>query len=169
MSVHGTIFVHFIPILVWKGETQQMGANLLGLMALVSVPLILFFGWFSDRIGRPRLLAACYLSAASSLVLLNVVDGTWLIFLAMLLFTGTEIGSGLNWALVGDLFGRKRFGTIRGLLSPIYNTALFTMPIAAGWVKDETGSYEIVLWAGGGLMVAAALVFLTIKKPVHQS
>lgn len=167
MSVHGTIFVHFIPILVWKGETQQMGANLLGLMALVSVPLILFFGWFSDRVGRPRLLAGCYISAACSLVLLNVVDGTWPIFLAMLLFTGTEIGSGLNWALVGDLFGRKRFGTIRGLLSPIYNTALFTMPIAAGWVKDETGSYEIVLWVGGGLMIAAALVFLTIRKPVH--
>ena len=113
------------------------------------------------------MLAGCYISAACSLVLLNVVDGTWPIFLAMLLFTGTEIGSGLNWALVGDLFGRKRFGTIRGLLSPIYNTALFTMPIAAGWVKDETGSYEIVLWVGGGLMIAAALVFLTIRKPVH--
>jgi len=168
MSVHGTIFVHFVPILVWKGETQQMGANLIGLLALVSVPLILFFGWFSDKVGRPRLLAGCYMSAAGSLALLNVVDGTWPIFLALMLFTGTEIGSGLNWALVGDLFGRKRFGTIRGLLSPIYNTALFSMPIAAGWVKDETGSYAIVLWVGAGLLIGASLVFLTIKKPVHQ-
>lgn len=168
MSVHGTIFVHFVPILVWKGETQQMGANLIGLLALVSVPLILIFGWLSDRLGRPRMLAGCYLSAATSLALLNVVDGTWPIFAALLLFTGTEIGSGLNWALVGDLFGRKRFATIRGLLSPIYNVALFTMPVAAGWVKDETGSYEIVLWVGAGLLVAASTVFLTIKKPVHE-
>ena len=167
MSVHGTIFVHFVPILVWKGETQQMGANLIGLLALVSVPLILFFGWFSDRVGRPILLFGCYISAASSLALLNMVDGTWPIFVALILFTGTEIGSGLNWALVGDLFGRKRFGTIRGLLSPIYNAALFTMPITAGWVYDQTGSYEIVLWAGAGLMVAAALVFVSIRKPVH--
>lgn len=169
MSVHGTIFVHFVPILVWKGETQQMGANLLGMLALVSVPLILIFGWLSDRLGRPRLLAGCYISAASSLALLNIVDGTWPIFVALVLFAGTEIGSGLNWALVGDLFGRKRFATIRGLLSPIYNVALFTMPVAAGWVKDETGSYEIVLWVGSGLLIAAAMVFLTIKKPVHEA
>ena len=169
MSVHGTIFVHFVPILVWKGETQQMGANLIGLLALASVPLILFFGWFSDKVGRPRLLAGCYLSAAASLALLNVVDGTWPIFVALMLFTGTEIGSGLNWALVGDLFGRKRFGTIRGLLSPIYNVALFSMPITAGWVYDETGSYEIVLWVGSGLLIAAAFVFLSIRNPVRQS
>jgi nitrate/nitrite transporter NarK len=127
----------------------------------------LFFGWFSDKVGRPKLLFGCYISAASALALLNVVDGTWPIFVALILFTGTEIGSGLNWALVGDLFGRKRFGTIRGLLSPIYNVALFSMPITAGWVYDETGSYEIVLWVGAGLMIAAALVFLSIRKPVH--
>jgi MFS family permease len=167
MSVHGTIFVHFVPILVWKGESQQMAANLIGLLALCSVPLILFFGWLSDRVGRPPLLAACYLSAAVSLVLLTVVEGSWPIFVALLLFTGTEIGSGLNWALVGDLFGRKRYATIRGLLSPIYNVALFIMPVAAGWVFDTTGSYRIVMLVGAGLLTAAALTFLTIKKPVH--
>jgi MFS family permease len=168
MSVHGTIFVHFVPILVWKGESQQSAANLIGLLALCSVPLIILFGWLSDRLGRQRLLAGCYISAAASLMLLNVVDGPWPIFAALLLFTGTEIGSGLNWALVGDLFGRKRFATIRGMLSPIYNAALFITPVAAGWVKDETGSYEIVLWAGAGLLIAAALVFLSVKKPTRQ-
>ena len=30
MAVHGTIYVHFIPILVWKGETQQVAANMIG-------------------------------------------------------------------------------------------------------------------------------------------
>ena len=168
MSVHGTIFVHFVPILVWKGESQQMAANLIGLLALCSVPMILFFGWLSDRIGRQRLLGGCYISAACSLLLLNVVDGPWPIFTALLLFAGTEIGSGLNWALVGDLFGRKRYATIRGLLSPIYNLALFTTPVAAGWIKDETGSYEIVLLSGTVLLIAAALTFLLIKKPTHS-
>ena len=168
MSVHGTIFVHFVPILVWKGESQQMAANLIGLLALCSVPMILFFGWLSDRIGRQRLLGGCYISAGSSLLLLNVVDGPWPIFTVLLLFAGTEIGSGLNWALVGDLFGRKRYAFIRGLLSPIYNIALFTTPVAAGWIKDETGSYEIVLFSGAGLMIAAALTFLSIKKPNHS-
>ncbi|MDP6667221.1 MAG: MFS transporter [Dehalococcoidia bacterium] len=167
MSVHGTIFVHFVPILVWKGESQQSAANLIGLLALCSVPLIIIFGWLSDRLGRQRLLAGCYTSAAGSLMLLTVVEGPWPIFAALLLFTGTEIGSGLNWALVGDLFGRRRFATIRGMLSPIYNAALLITPVAAGWVKDETDSYEIVLWVGAGLLIAAAFTFLSIKKPTH--
>ena len=85
----------------------------------------------------------------------------------MMLFTGTEIGSGLNWALVGDLFGRKRYASIRGLLAPIYNVALFTMPVAAGRIFDETGSYRIVLIAGAALLIAAALTFISIKKPTH--
>jgi hypothetical protein len=42
------------------------------------------------------------------------------------------------------------------------------MPVAAGWVFDETGSYEIVLWVGAGLLIAASMVFLTVQKPVHN-
>ncbi len=167
MSVHGTIFVHFVPILVWKCETQQTAANLIGLLALSSVPLIILFGWLSDRLGRQRLLAACYISASLSLLLLTIVDDTWPIFAAMMLFTGTEIGSGLNWALVGDLFGRKRYASIRGLLAPIYNVALFTMPVAAGKIFDETGSYRIVLIAGAALLIVAAFTFLSIKRPTR--
>ena len=46
IAVHGTIFLHFIPILVWKGESQQASANLIGLLALFSVPLIIILvGW----------------------------------------------------------------------------------------------------------------------------
>ena len=118
MAVHGTIYVHFIPILVWKGETQQVAANMIGGIALISVPIIIIFGFISDILPRQKLMSALYLSPALSLLLINYVNGTWPIFLAMILFIGTEVGSGLNWALVGDMFGRKNFATIRGWLSP---------------------------------------------------
>ena len=77
-------------------------------------------------------------------------------------------GSALNWALVGDLFGRKKFATIRGILAPMYNAALFATPVAAGWVFDETGSYDIVLLTGGGLFFAAAIVFFSLQAPVRD-
>ena len=74
-------------------------------------------------------------------------------FLALLLFSGSEIGSGMNWSLVGDFFGRKNFATIRGTMAPIYNISLFTMPIFAGWIKDTTDSYEIVLITGSIMLL----------------
>tara|TARA_Y100000768_G_scaffold254053_1_gene193040 strand:- start:141 stop:1379 length:1239 start_codon:yes stop_codon:yes gene_type:complete len=165
IAVHGTIFLHFIPILVWKGESQQASANLIGLLALFSVPLIIFFGWLGDKHGRPKLLLLCYCSASISLLLLNQVDSTLTIFLALLLFSGTEIGAGMNWSLVGDFFGRENFATIRGSMAPIYNISLFTMPIAAGWVKDTTDSYEIVLIAGAIMLLLSGLLFGILKKP----
>ena len=168
MSVHGAIFVHLVAILVWKGEDQQTAANLIGLLALAAVPLILVAGWFSDKAPRNVVLAMMYVSSSLSLFLLNYVEGTWPVFGVLLLFAGTEAGSALNWALVGDMFGRRRFASIRGMLAPLYNTALLITPVLAGWVFDETGSYKIVLIAGGVLLLAAAGVFLLLKKPEHS-
>ena len=94
-----------------------------------------------------------------------MVEGTWPIFAAMLLFIGSEAGSSLNWALVCDLFGRKWFATIRGFLAPIYNTALFITPITVGWMFDRTGSYQTSLFFGAGLMFLAAFTFYRLKSP----
>ena len=168
MAVHGTIFVHFIPILVWRGEDQQTAANLLGLLSLVAVPLILYTGYLSDKIGRPIMLAFLYSMSAGSLILITRVEGTWPIFMAMLLFSGSEAGSSLNWAIIGDLFGRRRYATIRGMMAPIYNTVLIITPTAAGYVFDQTHSYNLVLWFGAGLLVCAGLVFATLQKPVMR-
>ncbi|MCH8222999.1 MAG: MFS transporter [Chloroflexi bacterium] len=168
ISVHGAIFVHIIPILVWKGQSPQGAANMVGLLALMAVPLIIFTGWLSDKVGRQKILAVAYLFSGSSLIVMNFVEGTIPIFLALLLFLGSEVGSALNWALVGDLFGRKRFATIRGMLAPMYNAALFVTPVGAGWIFDETGSYQIVLLTGGVLFFLAAIVFFHLRAPVRE-
>lgn len=168
MAVHGAIFVHIIPILVWKGQSPQAAANMVGLLALTAVPIILVLGWVSDRVGRQKILAAAYISSGASLLLLIFVHGTVPVFLALLLFAGTEAGSALNWALVGDLFGRRRFATLRGLMAPMYNSALVVTPVAAGWVFDTTGSYQIVLLAGGIVMFLAAFVFLNLHAPTRR-
>ncbi len=169
MSVHGTIFLHFIPILVWRGETQQTSANLVGLISLSAVPVILFTGYISDRVGRPLLLTFLYSASAVSLLLITLVEGTWPIFMAMLLFTGSEAGSSLNWAIIGDLFGRARYATIRGMMAPIYNLALIIAPVAAGYTFDRLGTYQPVLIAGTVLMFIAAGVFLILQPAVRKA
>ena len=168
ISVHGTIFVHFIPILVSLGEEQQTAANLLGLLSLVAVPLILVTGYLSDRVGRPIMLTGLYSMAAMSLLGLTFVEGTLPVFLALLLFAGSEAGSSLNWAIVGDLFGRKRYASIRGMMAPVYNGVLIIAPVAAGWAYDQTGSYQSVLYAGAALMMLAAVVFLALQRVVMR-
>ena len=89
--------------------------------------------------------------------------------MAMLLFTGSEAGSSLNWAIVGDLFGRARYATIRGMMAPIYNLSLIIAPVAAGYTFDQLGTYQPVLIAGTVLMFIAALVFLVLQPAVQKA
>ena len=169
ISVHGTIFLHFIPILVSRGEAQQTAANLVGAISLAAVPVIIFTGYISDRVGRPLMLTFLYSASAFSLLLLTIVEGTWPILLAMLLFVGSEAGSSLNWAIIGDLFGRARYATIRGMMAPIYNAALIVAPVAAGFTFDQLGTYRPVLLAGTILMFTAAAVFLLLQPVVKRA
>ncbi|MDA1256643.1 MAG: MFS transporter [Chloroflexi bacterium] len=167
IAAHGTIFVHMIAILDWKGIDRQVAANMVGLLALIAVPLILLAGYYGDRVGRTKLLSVGYASSAVSLFLVAFVDGVVPIFLALVLFAGSEAGSSLNWALVGDLFGRKSFATIRGMMAPLYNSVLMIGPVAAGFLFDATDTYTPVLITGGVLMLLAAVVFLRLEAPVR--
>ncbi len=165
IAAHGTIFVHLIAILDWKDIDRQVAANMVGGLALVAVPLILLAGYYGDRIGRTKILSLGYAMSAISLFIVVFTEGTLPLFLALLLFTGSEAGSALNWALVGDMFGRKSFATIRGMMAPLYNSVLMVGPVAAGFVFDWTGTYTPVLITGGVLMLAAAVVFLRLEAP----
>ena len=68
----------------------------------------------------------------------------------------------MNWSLVGDLFGRKNYGVIRGLLGPFYNSALVITPVSAGYIYDVTNSYEIVLYIGALIFVLSSIAFLYV-------
>ena len=162
LSIHGAVFVHMIPILVWKGITPANAAWYVGILAFVGVPVILIIGRLSDKFGRPKMLALCYSSSAVSLFLVNFSSNSIFLLLSLLLLVGSEAGSGLNWSLVGDLFGRKNYGMIRGLLGPFYNSALVITPVAAGFIYDVTNSYEIFLYAGSAIFLFSAITFLYV-------
>lgn len=169
MAAHGAVGIHLVPLLVSRGQTEQSAALMIGALAAFSVPVILIFGMLGDRIGRAKLLTVGYMSSAVSLLLLALVGGTWPLMLSLLLWAGSEAGASLNWALVGDLFGRRNFATLRGMLAPMYNAALVVTPVLAGLVFDRTGTYKPALFAGSAIMFAAAIVFFMLKPPTRRT
>ena len=108
------------------------------------------------------MLAVWYSASGLSLILVNLSSSSIFLLLSLLLLVGSEAGSGLNWSLVGDLFGRKNYGVIRGLLGPFYNAALVVTPVSAGYIYDVTNSYEIVLYTGSIIFFISSVTFLYI-------
>ena len=165
LGVTSAIQLHAIAIFVWKGESELAGATMLGLVAAIAFPIILVMGWLSDRVARGPLLFVSYSISAVGLVMLNFVEGTVLVFIAFAMFAPAQASASVNWSLVGDLFGRRNFATLRGLLAPMYNGATVVTDAGAGYMFDRTESYTIVLWTGAALLFGAAFTFFILKPP----
>ena len=68
------------------------------------------------------------------------------------------------WAAVGDFFGRKSFGAIRGNMNLFYTWGSILGPVIAGAVCDRNQSYASVFTGMTiALLIAAALTALLIK------
>ncbi len=165
LGVTSAIQLHAIAIFVWKGQSEVAGAVMLGAVAAIAFPIILLMGWLSDRVARGPLLFVSYTISAAGLLLLIFVEGTIPVFIAFAMFAPAQASASVNWSLVGDLFGRRNFATLRGLLAPMYNGATVVTAAGAGYLFDRTQSYTIVLWVGAALLFAAAITFFILKPP----
>jgi len=65
----------------------------------------------------------------------------------------------INWAQIGDYFGRQSYAALRGVMGVSYGLAAFISPIFAGWIFDRTGSYAIVFLSFSVILLAAVFLF----------
>jgi MFS family permease len=83
-------------------------------------------------------------------------------WMAVLLMAGSQGFFPLVWATVGEAFGRRSFGAIRGTASAFQVVPSSTMPILAGLLYDWTGGYTLALWITFLLAgISSALLLLT--------
>lgn len=161
----GAILVHAIPMLVWKGAGRQEAANLIGLLALMGAPGALVMGWVADRLNKQVMTALGALSGALALLILAGATQPWHLYGFIVFYAGSEMTNSAMIGLVGDFFGRKHFGTLRGVMQFFSTFGSFAMPVYAGWVFDRTGSYTwaLVPFAGGAGL--AAVMYLVLRPP----
>lgn len=165
VAAYSTLSVHFIPIMVWKGLTQEHGAYLLGAFAFLNWAAHYVIGPLADAVNRPKLLAACMLTAAGSLLLLIWGEGLWPLWLFTILFTAIDASFPVVWATIGDFFGRKYFATIRGTMAFFYTWGGVIGPVVAGAIYDRTQSYLTTLWGLCGLLLLGTSLTAILIKP----
>ena len=73
---------------------------------------------------------------------------------------GESIGP-INWSILGDLFGRRNFATLRGGMLA-FGVIGAAMPVYIGWVFDQTQSYTVALITMSLLSGAAAVLYLLL-------
>jgi nitrate/nitrite transporter NarK len=85
--------------------------------------------------------------------------------LFVILFSFADGINSVTWALLGDLFGRKHFASIRGWVGMLQSFASMPAAVFTGWVYDQTHSYTYALLPFLVFYGLAALFIWKVSPP----
>ena len=132
--------------------------------AAVSFPA----GWLADRVGKPAILAAAYLTFAAACVV-GVVGHGWLALglLALLVGAQNPVVSSVEGSLASSLVEERRLGTAFGFLNGVNGAADLASSVVAGalWTLVSPGA----AMAFGATLCAIAAVLLWWRQPTPSN
>ena len=165
--VWGGMAVHLVAIMVWKGLREAQAGFLIGIFSLAWVPAVLIMGWLGDRWSKPRVAAAGSMIATLAIALLLLWDqvSVWQMVLVLVMLAPNEGAWSLGYAMLGDLFGRRNFATLRGGMMTVQSAMAVGTPLYAGWIYDSTQSYFLVIAPASALMFVAGAMLWLLPKP----
>ena len=69
------------------------------------------------------------------------------------------------YAIRGEYFGRRHFGTISGFMDMLQVFGVVIGPVFAGWIFDTTGSYKIAFTSFAVAAAIATMLILMARRP----
>jgi MFS family permease len=159
--VASTMAVHLVAIMTWKGIEETAAGFLVGVMAVAGIPWVLIAGWIGDRWPKGRILASANVMRGLAWFALVVTDDleAGQMAIILVLFALSEPIYTVYTAMVADLFGRRHYATLSGLLEIVAGGMGMGAPLFAGWTFDVTQSYAWFAAPVGSLMLLSALMF----------
>ena len=161
------IVINLVPILVSRGATQQLAANLVGLLLVVSLFCRVPIGMVADRWSKPAILSVSMVIQVVAFGFLLLGGSAWFLY-AYIVFAGMgDSAAIISWAALGEYFGRRRFASLRGIISFSYSWGIVAAPAFAGWVFDIRQSWDIPVMLTMVAFGLAALSYAMMRKPLR--
>ena len=164
--VQGGVSLHQVGHYIRQGLPGPSAAIMASVFALAQVPGGLLWSATTRRIPVRFVLAISGICVALG-TMGTALSGT----LAWGILSAAVIGSGvgglhlllrLAWA---DYYGRQHLGTIRGITLPVQLGGQAVGPVAAGFVFDATGSYQMVFLFFAGVVALGSVLVLAASPP----
>ncbi|MFC2072365.1 MFS transporter [Chloroflexota bacterium] len=168
LTAHSVISMHTVPFLTDIGIAPIKAAAMYSMIFWSGVPLRLVSGFVADHVSKQRfrfLIGGAYLFQVAGLasILLNQTMPmiyTWLILYGI----SHGVIFPIRTIVTARYFGRKAFGSIRGVSMLFMMPIGMAAPVYAGWVYDTTGSYMTVFRLITALL-AFAIVLMFLAQP----
>jgi predicted MFS family arabinose efflux permease len=162
----GLIAVHLIPAAHDHGIPAGQAAGLMAAMGVLDIAGTTGSGWLTDRYPARRLLLVYYAGRGLSLLILPLAlsaQGPML--------TAFTLFYGLDWiatvpptvALITQRFGREVGGIAFGWIFAAHQFGGAAAAWAAGFVRDDSGTYDGVFVVSGLLCFGAVVMLAGIR------
>lgn len=156
----------FLPL--YAHEVVGLPAHQIGwLFALQTVTTLAarpVMGQLSDRLGRPRLIAAGLATCALAVSLVSLgATFQGLAAAAALFAVGVAVTSSASSAFITDLAGRAQYGTAHGVFGAIYDIGDALGPILGGLLVAAVG-YTAMFRSIAAVAAACALGFHLVSR-----
>lgn len=166
MLAVGTLALHRIAAFVDRGLEPSLVALATALDAVMAGVATFAMGWLAGAVRSQVLGAAGFLLLAVASVLVILADEPLAMFVSMGLF-GLGIGGmmflqNVIWA---EFFGRAHLGAIRGITLPITMIIGGAGAPVAGYVRDQSGSYDAIWWVSAAVMALGGIAVLFAEPP----
>jgi len=157
--------VHLVPMARGLGVSPLLAATLVSALGAAALVGRLLMGGASDRIGRRAALAVALALQSAAFVGFALARELPGLYAASLVF-GFSYGAGstLFPAAVADFFGREQAASLAGLLFALAGSLAAWGPLAAGFIHDRAGDYQLAWWLSAGFN-ALALILLAFARP----
>jgi len=160
------VITNLVPMLTDDGydlPTATKMASVIGISVLFGRLLV---GYLVDRFWAPMIGVIIFIPASIAFVLLAHSEwGMWptVAGIALIGFvTGAE--TDLLIYMMTRYFGQKAYGILFALMYVCYNSVTASGPPIYGYAYDAMGSYDTVLFVSSGILIASALLLLTLGK-----
>lgn len=161
----GSIVLHQIPHLINIGIDSETAAGILGTMIFVSIPGRLIFGFLGDYIEKRKLVAATMIIQGIAVLILGYATSIIHVYAFVVIYGLTYGGCiPLLMAFRGDIFGRKKYAQMSGIMSPFRMIGNVIGPVLAGYIFDVTGSYRSAFTFFTVLAFLSGISFYFVKN-----
>ncbi len=166
---NSAILTHIIAHAMDLGFDPIPASFTLSALAATGVLGKVVFGWIGDRLsGRRALWLAISLQATGTAALLGVESYSALVGAAAVFGLGMGGMMPLWGTLIGACFGRRSFGRVMGLMSPMLLPIQILGVPFAGWVFDRFGTYDIAFTVFLSMYLSAMLVLVLLRLPEEE-
>jgi MFS family permease len=155
-----------IPLLAYSLNASQLEIGLLGSVYTgIQIPLSIYFGKLSDKIGRVKLLTISLMCASFSMVLLTLNNSLLLLFFIRGL---GGLAAAIFWPVSGALSADKAPGDkmvkVMGLSSVAFGISSIIGPSISGLLIDYFQNFTTTFLVGTAISLASYPVLLSLSR-----